>query len=457
MTNKKFSDFPNANNASDPIPVGLQAGGNVQMGLSAIGRLIQSAVAQVINFTFGGNISAANLSGTNSGDQTISSTAGTIAVTGGPVNFNIEITGLPQSDSAWILGQGGATPLRWGGFVTDLFGGIAFDPGTGANPNYFLYTDAVGPKWRDRTTGWELRFNVQAFGATRTATWQNSSGTVAWLADIQRYTGTASGTNTYATTATPIPTAYSAGDLYIVTFTNANSGASTLNANTLGAVAIQYKGAALTGAEIPAGSTISLKYDGSAFQIVGVIGGGSSTSPTQWTVHQVAHGFVVGNVVHNGTSAWAKANNGTSTLTADAIVSAVAGADDFTVQQFGTLTLTTGQWDAVCGTTGGLTQGNYYWVDSTAGKMTATQPSGASNFQQVCITAMSTTYAEVLLPSDAVIGGGGTLITQQDGTNVSTTATTLNVQGPSVMSGAGATATLNIPNPALYLLGNIMP
>jgi hypothetical protein len=176
----------------------------------------------------------------------------------------------------------------------------------------------------------------------------------------------------------------------------------------------------------------------------------------QWAVHQVAHGFVVGNVVTEGASAWAKSNNGTSTLTADAIVAIVAGADDFTLQQFGLLTLTTGQWDAVCGTTGGLTQGQYYWVDSTAGKMTATQPSGASNFQQVGIKALSTTQAEVLLPSDALINNGGGLTTQQDGTNVSTTATALNIRGPSVITGTGATATLTVVSPDLASLGSAM-
>lgn len=136
-----------------------------------------------------------------------------------------------------------------------------------------------------------------------------------------------------------------------------------------------------------------------------------------FNVNQTAHGFVVGNVISDGTSSWAKANNGTSTLTADAIVCTVTDADNFVAQQLGTLTLTTGQWDAVCGTSGGLTRGNYYWVDSTAGLMTSTQPSGSSNFQQCCIKAMSTTQAEVLLPSDALqatatgySGDGSTII-----------------------------------------------
>ena len=46
-----------------------------------------------------------------------------------------------------------------------------------------------------------------------------------------------------------------------------NTGASTLNANGLGAKAIQFNGAALVGGEIIAGETWLLKYDGAQFQM----------------------------------------------------------------------------------------------------------------------------------------------------------------------------------------------
>jgi hypothetical protein len=88
-------------------------------------------------------------------------------------------------------------------------------------------------------------------------------------------TATASGTNTYTATLSPVPAAYLTGVVYTITFTNANTGAATLNLNSLGAKAIQYKGAALTGGEIPAGATVQVLYDGTQFQIVG---GGTSTS-----------------------------------------------------------------------------------------------------------------------------------------------------------------------------------
>lgn len=86
----------------------------------------------------------------------------------------------------------------------------------------------------------------------------------------RRFTGTASGTNTYAVTTTPSHTAYVAGDLLIITFTNANTGASTLNDSSLGARAVQYKGSALVGGEISAGARVILLDDGTQLQLVGI-------------------------------------------------------------------------------------------------------------------------------------------------------------------------------------------
>jgi hypothetical protein len=105
-----------------------------------------------------------------------------------------------------------------------------------------------------------------------------ASGAITLAAGQRRYRGTASGTNTYTVTTSPTHAAYSAGDLLTITFTNANTGASTLNDTSLGAKAIQYNQAALTGGEIPANATVELLYDGTQFQIVGVIGSSAGTS-----------------------------------------------------------------------------------------------------------------------------------------------------------------------------------
>lgn len=176
MTNKKFSDFQNANNLSAVTPVGLQGGANVQIPPTAMAKAIADAIALSVSFTFAGNITANNLSGTNTGDET---------------------------------------------------------PAT-----------------------------LIAKGATIV------------------YAGTAAGTNTYTVTASPVPASYVNGMFCRVTFTNANTGASTINFNGLGAKAIQFKGSALTGGEIPTSATIELFYDGTQFQIIGA-GGGSSLTTKQ--------------------------------------------------------------------------------------------------------------------------------------------------------------------------------
>ncbi len=99
-------------------------------------------------------------------------------------------------------------------------------------------------------------------------------GSVVGLTDLlaaltANYTGTASGTDTYTSSATPTPSGYTTGDIYKITFTNANTGASTLNDHSHGAKAIKLDGAALTAGQIPAGSTLFLRYNGTSLDIVG--------------------------------------------------------------------------------------------------------------------------------------------------------------------------------------------
>lgn len=89
--------------------------------------------------------------------------------------------------------------------------------------------------------------------------------------DIATTGYTASGTDTYAITPSPAVMAYAAGQMFLVTFTNANTTASTLNVNGLGAKAITKNGAAaLERSDIAAGAQRLLTYDGTQFQISGV-------------------------------------------------------------------------------------------------------------------------------------------------------------------------------------------
>jgi len=83
----------------------------------------------------------------------------------------------------------------------------------------------------------------------------------------------ASGTNTYTATIAPAITAYATGQAFNIKFTNANTGAATINLNTLGAKAIKKNGgSALESGDIQAGQVYTLLYDGTDFEIVGFIG-----------------------------------------------------------------------------------------------------------------------------------------------------------------------------------------
>lgn len=81
---------------------------------------------------------------------------------------------------------------------------------------------------------------------------------------------TASGTNTYTASATPALLSYTAGKHYFVQFTNANTGACTLNINGLGAKNIfKVVSSPLALGDIPANNIVEMIYDGTNFQTLG--------------------------------------------------------------------------------------------------------------------------------------------------------------------------------------------
>lgn len=111
---------------------------------------------------------------------------------------------------------------------------------------------------------------------------------------------TASGTNTYTITDA-FPAAYNSKERFLVRFTNANTGAATLNRSSLGAKDIKKAGnVALSAGDIQAGGTYLLSYNGTYYQIIGDGGSGgtggsdsfvfSSTAPTSTNVAWVDTG-----------------------------------------------------------------------------------------------------------------------------------------------------------------------
>lgn len=83
--------------------------------------------------------------------------------------------------------------------------------------------------------------------------------------------GTASGTDNYVVTLSPVPTGLIAGQFYVIKFTNANTGPAVLAVNAIPAVSITKNGSiALVANDIKANQELVLVFDGTNLQIVGL-------------------------------------------------------------------------------------------------------------------------------------------------------------------------------------------
>lgn len=85
---------------------------------------------------------------------------------------------------------------------------------------------------------------------------------------LNSYAADTGAANAYIITLAPAPTAYAAGQCFRFKATNANTSASTLNVNGLGAKSIKGNGgASLASGEIQAGQMVTVQYDGTNFQL----------------------------------------------------------------------------------------------------------------------------------------------------------------------------------------------
>jgi len=105
------------------------------------------------------------------------------------------------------------------------------------------------------------------------------------LAQVQstvvKLIGSVSGTDTITGSLTPALGAYAAGQMFYFVAAGDNTGAVTLNINSLGAKNVTKNGTtALTAKDIKSGQTIVVIYDGTRFQMIGTALTGVTTSTT---------------------------------------------------------------------------------------------------------------------------------------------------------------------------------
>lgn len=87
--------------------------------------------------------------------------------------------------------------------------------------------------------------------------------------DAERYAIDAGGDDTYAITLSPAPSAYAAGMMVSFTSSTGNTGASTLNVNSLGSKTIKKHGSYdLETGDILASQVVTVIYDGTNFQLI---------------------------------------------------------------------------------------------------------------------------------------------------------------------------------------------
>ncbi len=80
------------------------------------------------------------------------------------------------------------------------------------------------------------------------------------------------GTNTISGSLTPAITAYAAGQKFNFIAAGANTGATTLNINSLGAKDVTKMGTtALVSGDIPSGAVVEVEYDGTRFQLCNLV------------------------------------------------------------------------------------------------------------------------------------------------------------------------------------------
>lgn len=128
--------------------------------------------------------------------------------------------------------------------------------------------------------------------------------------------------------------------------------------------------------------------------------GDTIASPDQTTVtNGDAGALIAGQVVVSQAAGAVQKCNATALATSRVLglmTGPVGISGTGTMQDDGLLTLTTGQWDAVAGTTGGLTAGAPYWADpANNGKLTGTPPTTATQFLVQLGVALSATVLDL--------------------------------------------------------------
>jgi hypothetical protein len=158
-------------------------------------------------------------------------------------------------------------------------------------------------------------FKLTGLGVGSAATDSANLGQI--QAEAFVYLSGVSGTDTIAASTSPVTTAYAAGQRYVLIAPNTNTGAVTINVNSIGAKAVTKRGAvALIAGDLIQNSAYVLIYDGTQFQV---------TNPSTLTLNNDS---VTSAALADSTQGFALINGTvTATPTANALVIAIKALD----------------------------------------------------------------------------------------------------------------------------------
>jgi hypothetical protein len=249
----------------DPL-IAIGGGPGGSLTVRDEGTIVASGV---VNMNFRGGAVNANSStpgSVNIDVQEVQLTEGTgIDITGTYPSFTIANT-LPDQTVVLTEGAGIDITGAYPNFTIDNTAPdqvVSLTAGTGIN------TSGTYPNFTIDNTAPDQIVSLTA-GADISISGTYPSFTIASTAATGMQGGQASGTDTY-TVSIPGVTSYNLNDAYAIGFTNANTGASTLNINGLGAVNIAKNNTVpIIGGDIQANQQFIAIYDGTNFQILGI-------------------------------------------------------------------------------------------------------------------------------------------------------------------------------------------
>jgi hypothetical protein len=361
---------------SDPL-IAIGGGGGGSLTVRDEGTVVASGV---VNMNFRGGAVNANSStpgSVNIDVQEVQLTEGTgIDITGTYPSFTIANT-LPDQTVVLTEGAGIDITGTYPNFTIDNTAPdqiVSLTAGTGIN------TSGTYPNFTiDNTAPDQIVSLTAGTGIAVSGTYP--SFTIASTAATGMQGGQASGTDTY-TVSIPGVTSYNLNDAYAIGFTNANTGASTLNINGLGAVNIAKNNTVpIIGGDIDTNQQFIAIYDGTNFQILGVAPNQMFAYITNADSVTINRGQPVYAFGATGDRMTVKLSNNTTEATSAKTIGLVFSSS-IAPNQKGYI-ITQGVIDGI--NTNAFTAGDTLYVGNTAGALTNVKPYAPNHYTRIGI------------------------------------------------------------------------